>query len=49
MEGEVATMQDLFLMDETNPDSVAQPTGFIPKLLPRLQDRGINIEADYFG
>ena len=47
-EGDTILLQDLFLMDESNLETVAQTTGYVPKFLPRLQDRGINIENDYF-
>lgn len=48
MEQDTILLQDLFMMDETNLETVAQSTGFVPKFLPQLQERGINIENDYF-
>jgi len=55
MEGEVITLQDLFLFDfKAGVDELGrfrgqlQPTGLRPYFLDKLQDRGIVIERDFF-
>ncbi len=47
-EADTILLQDLFMMDEANLETVAVSTGYVPKFLPSLQERGISIENDYF-
>lgn len=55
MEGEIITLQDIFLF-ELAPNSLGQedqgrfkPTGFVPTLLDRLKEHGIELPRNYFG
>jgi Flp pilus assembly CpaF family ATPase len=56
MEGEVVTLQDLFLF-ETEMNTVGQKTengtfkttGLVPTFIPRLREQGIELPRNYFG
>ncbi|POM27045.1 putative MT3759-like conjugal transfer protein [Actinomadura rubteroloni] len=54
LEGDVVTLQDLFLFDPRIADSegrvgALRPTGLRPRFLDRLRDRGIDVPGDVFG
>jgi pilus assembly protein CpaF len=55
MEGDIITLQDIFLFDfragvdeQGRPLGHMQPTGLRPKVLETLQDRGINVPPNLF-
>lgn len=53
MEGEVITLQDIFLY-ELNPQSQGETgafkvTGFVPTFLERLRENGVELPRNYFG